>query len=138
MASDNPSSQKHETDLSQPGFSVELRAEKRVIVFTYHDLKRSTVDAWARYAREHDGRLRPPVRLLYDFRETGPPSLYMLEILRPLMEELTIHPDTRSAYLFPRGPYARFDKSLSRRMPPNSGEFKGFTEYETALQWLLK
>lgn len=120
------------------GFSVRLYAENRVVAFVFHDLKRATVDAWIEHVKAHDGKLRSPMRALYDFRETGPPSRYMLDVVGPLMETLTIPEDTRSAYLFKKGPNALFSRSLQRRMPRNVGETKGFTNFDAAIQWLLE
>ena len=96
-----------------------------------------TIDSWVEYIKAHDGKLRPPVRILYDMRVAGLPSRYMLDIIGPLMKELTIPEDTKSAYLFLKGPNMLFTRSLQRRMPRNAGDVMGFDDMDKAVQWLI-
>lgn len=118
-------------------FTIQLRPDG-IIVTKLHNFRRSTVEAWMEYVRARDGKLRPPVRMLYDFRESGLPSKFLLDAIGPFMDELTIPEDTRNAYLFPIGPYQYFSRSFMSRMPSHVGAVKGFTDLKSAAKWLLE
>lgn len=123
--------------VAQEGFSVALRPDN-IIVVTLEDMRRQTIELWMNYVRTHDGKMRAPVRLLYDLRKSGPPSRFLLDVIGPFMSELTIPADTRNAYVYERGPYASFSDSFVRRMPAKAGDVRTFTDFEQAVKWLSK
>lgn len=122
---------------TSPDFSVMLRPD-HIVVVRLANWKRQTVDAWMEHVKAHDGKLRSPLRLLYDLQDAGPPSRYILETIGPFMETLTIPEDTRNAYIFKAGPYERYVMSFIRRMPPKTGVIKAFTSIDEAVKWLLE
>lgn len=121
--------------MSEQGFDIFVR-DDRIIQVTLYSFARRAVQNWMDYVKEHDGKLRPPVRMLYDFREAGLPSRYLLDTINPFMKTLTIPANTRNAYLFP-AEYARFSMSFIRRMPPEAGLFRVFNDEKAAVDWLL-
>ncbi len=121
--------------MSNQGFEVFVR-DDRIIQTNLHSFARRYVENWMAYVKSHDGKLKPPVRMLYDFREAGLPSRYVLEIIGPFMKTLIIPEDTRSAYIFPSA-QARFSMSFMRRLPPEAGAVRVFNDEESAVEWLL-
>ena len=121
--------------MSKQGFDVFVR-DDRIIQITLHSFARRIVQDWMDYVKVHDGKLKPPVRMLYDFRKAGLPSRYLLDTINPFMKTLTIPEDTRNAYLFPTE-YARFSMSFIRRMPLEVGACRVFTDEAIAVEWLL-
>jgi hypothetical protein len=120
-----------------PCFHVQRRPDG-IIVMHFDDFSRSVVEQWVAHVRSKDGKLRSPLRVLYDFRDAGPPSPYALQIVGPLMQELTIPEDTRSAYLFKSRLDTHFARSIIRRMPAKVGKVRAFTDLEDAVAWLLE
>lgn len=118
------------------GFTLWVRPEDHIIVTKLKDFSRRTVEAWMGYVRAHDGNLKPPVRLLYDFQEAGPPSRYVLDVIGPFMDSLIIPEDTRSAYVFVT-PFERFAGSFVRRLPAKAGAVRAFASMDEAVAWLL-
>lgn len=109
----------------------------RVIVIEVTSWKRETVDKWVAFVRSNTDKLRSPVRMIYDLRNAGPPSQYFLDVVGPVLEELNLPDDIRTAHLFKPGPYERFAKSFIRRTPADAGKLKPFTDWDTAIAWLL-
>lgn len=107
-----------------------------IVVVQVISWKRETVDKWIAFIRNSNDKLRSPVRVLYDLREAGPPSQYFLDVLGPVIRELNLPDDIRSAYVFNTGPYTRFANSFIRRTPAEAGQIKDFTNWEEAIDWL--
>ncbi|MCB9438321.1 MAG: hypothetical protein H6673_15200 [Anaerolineales bacterium] len=107
-----------------------------IVVVQVMSWKRETVDKWIAFIRASNDKLRSPVRILYDLREAGPPSQYFLDVLGPVIRELNLPDDIRSAYVFNTGPYARFASSFMRRTPTGAGQIKDFTDWDEAIDWL--
>ncbi len=120
----------------EKGFTVHLR-DDGIIIVTLYTFARWAVEAWMDYVLARNGKLRSPLRLLYDFRQGGAPSQFLLETVGPFMERLIIPEDTRNAYVFARGPYQRFAHSFLRRMPDHVGDIKAFADIDEAVKWLL-
>lgn len=121
---------------SLPTFHIARRPEDHIIVVSFDDFSRSVVEQWAAHVRAADGKLRSPLRLLYDFRKAGPPGPYALSVVGPLMRELTIPHDTRNAYLFKNRLDTYFAHSIIRNMPTNVGLVKAFINFDEAIEWL--
>jgi hypothetical protein len=121
--------------MAKKSFSIEVRPD-RIIVTTLHSFGRTSVEEWMAYVKAHDGKLVPPVRMLYDLRPAGPPSQYALEKIGPFMATLDIPEGTRNAYLF-KSPFGRFADVIMRRMPPKAGRIRSFDDYDEAIEWLL-
>ncbi|NDJ85337.1 MAG: hypothetical protein GYB66_05590 [Chloroflexi bacterium] len=118
-----------------PSFHIERRPDG-IIVVRFDDFSRSVVDQWVAHVKASDGRLRSPLRMLYDFREAGPPSAYALSIAGPLMEQLTIPEDTCSAYVFAKRLDKHFTRSILRCLPPKVGRIRAFSNFDSAIAWL--
>jgi hypothetical protein len=132
-----PTNPAEDTPEEQPR-SVTITQRPDGIIYTrFEDLSRRSIEAWMAMVRATDGKLRPPVRLLYDFRDAGAPSRFLLDSIGPFVEGLQIPPATRHAYLFRPGPYSRFATSIVRRMPAKVGVVKVFYEERQARNWLL-
>lgn len=142
MVSNTPSSPSFSSssdDASRrlPSLHVELRPDG-IVIMTFDDFSRSVVEQWVAYVRSKDRKVRGPLRVLYDFREAGPPSPYALEVVGPVMRELTIPPDTRTAYVFKSRLDTHFARSIIRRMPAKVGKVRAFMTVDEAIGWLLE
>lgn len=135
MSNPEPTKPKKSTKESQP-FTIYVRPDG-IIVTRLHNFRRATIEVWMDYVRARDGKMRPPVRMLFDFRDIELPSKFLFDTIGPFYASLTIPEDTRSVYLFPKGPYQNFGRSLMKRLPPNVGKLREFTEIDEAIEWLL-
>ena len=135
MSNPEPVKPPKSTKESHP-FTIYVRPDG-IIVTRLHNFHRATIEAWMDYVRARDGKMHPPIRMLFDFREIELPSKFLLDTIGPFYASLTIPKDTRSVYLFPKGPYQNFGRSLLRRLPPNVGKIREFTDIDEAIEWLL-
>jgi hypothetical protein len=116
-------------------FKVEL-VDSWLVRFTFFNLSRRAVDAWAVYVRERDGQATAALRVLYDLRQAGFPTPYATQLSLQVMAELRVPAGTRTAYLVSNRIQLAYYQLLARRMPPAVGEVKVFMEEAAVLKWL--
>ena len=117
-------------------FSVEVLPNS-IICFTIPNFTRQVVDEWKAYVLKHDGEMKAPLRVIYDFRDSGYPSTYVLEEAGGLMNELQIPDDTRTAYLVHSRYHVAFGEILAHTMPERAGQVRVFSKEDEAVRWLL-
>jgi hypothetical protein len=116
-------------------FEVEV-IPPRIIRFCLKNYTRASIDAWAAYIREHDGKLKSPVRVLYDMREAGYPTPYAMSVASGLMQQVQAVEDMRTAYLVKNTIQETFYRLLTMRMPKRIGEVRVFHNEAAAIAWL--
>jgi hypothetical protein len=121
--------------LKKPTFHIQVRPD-RIIVTTFDNLSREVLIQWVDYIRAQDGKMKPPVRILFDFRGAGAPSRFVTDRLPGIMGELHLPDDTRAAFLFDDGTVARFTLRALGRLPNTIGKTRDFLNLAPAIKWL--
>jgi hypothetical protein len=121
--------------LKKATFHVEARPD-RIIVYRFDNLSREVFIQWVDYARSKDGKLTPPVRMLFDFRGSGPPSRFLKDRLPAILNDLTIPADTRSAFVVDDNLNGYFTRTALESLPDTIGETRSFVNMSPAIQWL--
>ncbi len=123
---------------SERTIDVSILKENGVIRFTFHDFSRQTIDAWVEYVTIRDGKLRAPLRVIYDFQNLGLPTPYMNQKGVEMMSKLQIPEDTRTAYLVDTLLQITYYRLLARRMPKTAGAVQAFLREKDAIAWLTQ
>lgn len=121
--------------LKRSTFHVELRPDK-IIVYQFDNLSREVLIQWVEYIRTHNESMKPPVRILYDFRESGPPSRFLMDRLPDILADFDIAEDIRSAFLVDDSLTGHFTRNALAKLPENIGPTKSFLNLTPALKWL--
>jgi hypothetical protein len=121
--------------LKRSTFHVEFRPD-RIIVYQFDNLSREVLIQWVEYIRTNNDAMKPPVRILYDFRESGPPSRFLMDRLPDILADLEIADDIRSAFLVDDSLTGHFTRNALTRLPDNIGPTKSFLNLTPALKWL--
>jgi hypothetical protein len=121
--------------LKRSTFHVEMRPDK-IIVYQFDNLSREVLIQWVEYIRTHNDTMKPPVRILYDFRESGPPSRFLMDRLPDIMADLEIAEDIRSAFLVDDSLTGHFTRNALAKLPNNIGPTRSFLNLTPALKWL--
>ena len=145
MADETPSNEKRQTEefsiaslkasLKKPTFHVTVRPD-RIVVISFDNLSREVLVQWVDYIRARDGKMRSPLRLLYDFRRAGPPSRFVFDRLPAILGELTTPEDTRVAFLLDDDSMARFTRKALEILPIKPELTKEFVNLAPAIRWL--
>ncbi len=64
--------------LKRATFHVNIR-EDQIIVYHFDNLSRAVLIQWVDYVRHNQEKMKPPVRVLFDLRGSGPPSRFMAD-----------------------------------------------------------
>ncbi|MBI5929433.1 MAG: hypothetical protein HY862_09000 [Chloroflexi bacterium] len=121
--------------LKKPTFHVQVRRD-RIIVTTFDNLSREVLIQWVDYIRSQDGKMKPPLRILFDFRGAGAPSRFISDRLPNILAELHLPEDTRCGFLFDDGTIARFTRRALMLVPQSIGITKDFLNLGPAIKWL--
>ncbi|MBZ0317106.1 MAG: hypothetical protein K8L91_11860 [Anaerolineae bacterium] len=121
--------------LKKPTFHVNVRRD-RIVVTTFDNLSREVLIQWVDYVRAQDGKMRAPVRILFDFRGAGAPSRFVFDRLPGILAELHLPDDTRCGFLFDDGTIARFTRRALTQLPSNIGVTRDFLNLGPAIKWL--
>lgn len=119
-------------------FTVEVLKPHRVILFTFADFKRQTVDIWYQYVEERDGQFTQALKVIYDMRQSGLPTPYLTTLSTKAMRELQIPNGTRTAYLVSSQIQYTYYRFLAARMPKRAGLIQVFKTMEDALVWVIE
>ncbi len=121
--------------LKRSTFHVEMLPDK-IVVYRFDNLSREVLIQWVEYIRTHNEAMKPPVRILYDFRESGPPSRFLMDRLPDILADLEIADDIRSAFLVDDSLTGHFTRNALSKLPENIGPTKSFLNLAPALKWL--
>ena len=121
--------------LKRSTFHVEMLPDK-IVVYRFDNLSREVLIQWVEYIRTHNEAMQPPVRILYDFRESGPPSRFLMDRLPDILSDLEIADDIRSAFLVDDSLTGHFTRNALTKLPENIGPTKSFLNLAPALKWL--
>lgn len=121
--------------LRKATFHYEMRADN-VIVYRFDNLSREVFIQWVDHFRSFQSKWTPPLRILYDFRGSGPPSRFMTDRLPGIMSELALPEDTRSAFAVDDNLNGHFTRQALAAIPKEVGETRSFVNINPAIQWL--
>ncbi|NDJ85336.1 MAG: hypothetical protein GYB66_05585 [Chloroflexi bacterium] len=107
-----------------------------ILLYRFDNLSREVLIQWVDYIRGKTDSLESPVRILYDFRNSGPPSRFLIDRLPAIMGELQFPENTRSAFLVDDDINGRFTRNALVSMPANIGKTQSFLNVTPALKWL--
>lgn len=120
-------------------FEVIFMKDQGIVRFVFSSFTRQTIDQWAEYVYERNGKLRSPMRSLYDFTHVlGLPTPYLNQTTTKVMNEIQIPDDTRTAYLVTNALQLTYYRLLKRRMPKRVGLVEIFLTEADAIAWLVK
>ncbi len=132
---DSPFITELKSSLKRATFHEERRPDG-IIVYCFDNLSRQVLIQWIDWIRAAQGKLKSPLRILYDFRGSGPPSRFVTDRLPGLMAELEIPEDTRSAFLVDDNLNGRFTRRALEALPANVGQMQSFVNLSPAIKWL--
>lgn len=118
-------------------FNVEVLPQG-IIKFTVLYLTRESIDAWVDYVVEHAPRMKAPLRLMYDFRNVGYPTPYLIQRAVEISNTVPVPEDTRSGYLAKPFSAEVFIRTYINRLAARSGVRRVFTDEDTLIAWLLE
>jgi hypothetical protein len=107
-----------------------------VLVYDFANLGREAAGQWADHVRRMKDNIQPPVRVLLNFIDCGPPSVYAIQAQRTIAGEVTMPQDTRVAYLIPDSSYKLWARMLKRNRAFGEEAISIFMERSEALAWL--
>lgn len=107
-----------------------------VLVYDFANLGRDAAEQWANHVRSMKNNIKSPVRVLLNFVNCGPPSVYAIQAQRTIAGEVTMPDDTRVAYLIPDSSYRLWARMLKRNRAFGEESIDIFLERDAALNWL--
>lgn len=125
---------------SQHGFIRTIMDDELIVVYTFHDNQRATIDAWVEYLmkRSQEWDTRRPFLILYDLRE-----IFLTPYMRRKANEISA---IRQLDLVGASALVLSDSLMARimirfikrdmRKPKYHSTFDVFLDYEQAVTWL--
>lgn len=108
-----------------------------IIVYTLSDFSRPTIEAWGEYVLSNKENLPDRIRVLYDLRQCGMATKFVLEYQERVLVQLDLPTDTRSAYLVGSDYFQQiWTRLIQQNIKTGLAQLKTFTDYDTAIAWL--
>lgn len=108
-----------------------------IIAYTLSDFSRKTIEAWGNYVLSNKDNLPDRIRVLYDLRQCGMATNFVLEYQDRILAQVNLPDDTRSAYLVGSDHFQQlWTRHIQRGVKSDLAKLKTFTNYEAAVAWL--
>jgi len=108
-----------------------------IVVFTFPDFKRATVEQWGEYILSMKDNLPNRIRGLYDFRQCQMATRFTLEYQNQIVGQLDLPDDTRSAYLLNSDTILHmWTRLIQENIETPLVQVQTFTDYDDAVMWL--
>lgn len=109
--------------------------EDNVLMFQFDRLTREVLIPFADTFKQRVTKQKPPIRLLFDFRDAGAPSRYMADRLPKIFSEAELPKDARVAFVMDDVTITRFIRQALQNLT-TEGECAEFLNIDPALNWL--
>jgi len=108
-----------------------------IIVYTLSDFSRQTIEAWGNYVLSNKDNLPNRIRVLYDLRQCGMATNFVLQYQDRVLDQLSLPEDTRSAYLVGSDHFQKlWTRHIQRGVKGKIASLRTFTDYDRAVAWL--
>lgn len=108
-----------------------------IVVYTLSDFTRPTIEAWGDYVLSQKESLPDRIRVLYDLRQCGLATKFVIDYQDNVLSQLNLPDDTRSAYLVSTDEFLRlWTRIIQDNVKFKTAQLKTFTSYDDAVQWL--
>ena len=108
-----------------------------ILVYTLSDFNRPTIEAWGNYVLSQKDNLPDRVRVLYDLRQCGLATKFVVEYQDQVLSQLNLPDDTRSAYLVSSDELLQmWTRIIQSNVKLKTAQLKTFTGYDEAVHWL--
>jgi hypothetical protein len=108
-----------------------------IVIITFDSFAQEVVDQWAAFITNSSKHLGEQHRILYDFRTAGIPSPYALERVGPVLAQVSVPKDTRTAHVYRTPADMHYTDQIIELMPKQVGEVRAFCRFDEALGWLM-
>ncbi|MGB1288488.1 MAG: hypothetical protein ACPG7F_18280 [Aggregatilineales bacterium] len=112
---------------------------QHILVFDFHDLSTKAARHWGAICLKYNGQYPDPLRVLYDFRGCGFPSLYIIAYERLIAPQIIFPTDVQHAYLIEHQLQDEWAKEFIISLPEHV-KTRMFDEYSKndAIAWLME
>ena len=108
-----------------------------ILVYTLSDFTRPTIEAWGNYVLSQKDNLPDRIRVLYDLRQCGLATAFVIEYQDKILSQLNLPDDTRSAYLVSTDEFLRlWTRIIQSNVKSKTAQLKTFIDYDEAVDWL--
>lgn len=107
-----------------------------IFMYRFDNLNREVFIQWVEHFRAFQDKFPHALRILYDYRGSGPPSRFLSDRVPAIMAEFDIPDDTRLAFVVDDNLNGRFTRAALAKLPKSMGETRSFVNINPALQWL--
>jgi chloramphenicol O-acetyltransferase len=108
-----------------------------IVVYTLSDFTRPTIEAWGEYVLSQRDNLPDRIRVLYDLRQCGLATKFVIEYQDQVLSQLDLPDNTRSAYLVSTDEFLRlWTRIIQDNIKFKTATLKTFTNYDEAVDWL--
>jgi hypothetical protein len=110
--------------------------DRTILVYEFENLGREAAEAWANHVQSGRDNMPDTMRVLLDFRQCGPPSLYAIRAQQKIAAEVPLPQDTRVAYLIGDTSYKLWARMLKRNRAFGEETIAIFLNRDEAIDWL--
>lgn len=107
-----------------------------IVVYTFSDLKRETMEAWGDYSLSFKDKLPQRIRGLYDLRQCKMVNQFIIDYQNEIIRQLDLPDDTRSAYVVDTNFQVMWTRLIYKNIDSELVTPKAFTNFDHAVTWL--
>ena len=112
--------------------------EQGILLFQFEALTREIFIPFGDYLRTEHPKWTAPVRLIFDFRDAGVPSRFMIDRAPRIFIDIDLPEDTRIACLVDDNSLGHLIHRALESWRKSIPQINSFLNFDPALDWLLK